>query len=188
MLIGLCGAASAGKSAVAEILRDRRGFTGLSFAGPIYRAVAAVTGMTVEQLADRSQKERPIEWLGKSPRELLQTLGTEWGRDTVRSDIWVVIAMRQAAAIRQIGGKVAIADVRFENEAQAIREAGGVVWRVERPQAGLAGAAAEHSSEAGLPPCLVDAVIDNSGSLDGLVEAVEAAFTSLSAGTMAVAS
>ena len=188
MLIGLCGAAGAGKNAVAEILRDRRGFTGLSFAGPIYRAVAAVTGLSVEQLADRTQKERPIEGLGKSPRELLQTLGTEWGRDMVRSDIWIVIAMRQAEAIRRLGGKVAVSDVRFQNEAEAIRAAGGVVWQVARPVAVLAGAAVEHASEAGLPAELVDTVIDNSGSLDDLVETVEDAFSRLSAGTMAVAS
>lgn len=176
MIIGLCGAAGSGKDTVAGILKREAGFSDISFAEPIYRAVAAVTGMSVEQLSDRRIKEQPIEWLGRSPRVLLQTLGTEWGRDTIRDDIWVRIAMQRAAEVTH----AAITDVRFANEAQAIRDAGGVVWRVVRPLAVLDEEAARHPSEAGIADGLVDAVIDNSGTLDDL----EAAIRRLLAATM----
>jgi hypothetical protein len=42
---------------------------------------------------------------------------------------------------------VVISDVRFLNEVDAIRAAGGHIWRIERPGAGLTGAAAQHVSE-----------------------------------------
>jgi len=184
MIIGLCGLAGSGKDTVAKILRDRRGFACVSFAAPIYRAVAAITGLSVEELQDRRVKESRLPWLDASPRTLLQTLGTEWGRDIVDADIWIKLAMREAAGLKN----AVLTDVRFANEAQAVKEAGGFVWRVVRPAAVLDGLAAEHSSEAGLPDWLIDDVIDNATSLDWLVGAVEAAFTRLSAGTILKAS
>jgi hypothetical protein len=182
MIIGLCGLAGSGKDEVAAILSRRHGFAYISFAGPIYQAVSEITGLAPAQLKDRGLKEQPIPWLGKSPRELLQTLGTEWGRQMVNQDIWIKLAMRRAAEYE----RVAITDVRFENEAEAIRHAGGQVWQVERPGAGLAGAAGGHSSEAGIPGHLVHQVVRNIGTLDDLEEAVNAAFHSLPCVTMGV--
>ena len=177
MLIGLCGAAGAGKNAVAEILRAKHGYIHFGFADPIYKAVATITGLSEDDLRDRNQKERPIEWLGKSPRQLLQTLGTEWGRQTVRDDLWIQIAMRQAAKCEEYlrgRGGVALTDCRFENEAAAIKDRGGVIWRVERSAVCLAADTAQHSSEAGIPDFLVDAAIDNNGTLRDLADRVDA--------------
>ena len=44
-------------------------------------------------------------------------------------------------------GGVVFSDVRFINEVDAIRAAGGMVWKIERPEAGLAGTAGQHASE-----------------------------------------
>jgi hypothetical protein len=186
MIIGLCGLAGSGKDAVAAILSRRWRFASIAFAGPIYAAVSQITGLGPDQMKDRGSKERDIPWLGKSPRELLQTLGTEWGRQMVNEDIWIKIAMRRASEYEREGWHVAITDVRFENEAETIRHAGGYVWRVERPGAGLAGAAGGHSSEAGIPGRLVNQVIRNDGDLDDLEAAVNAAFHSLPCVTMGV--
>jgi len=182
MIIGLCGLAGSGKDEVSAILSRRHRFAAISFAGPIYKAVSEITGLSPAQLKHREAKEQPIAWLGKSPRELLQTLGTEWGREMVRDDIWIRIAMRRAAEYTH----VAVTDVRFTNEAEAIVDAGGQVWRVERPGAGLGGAAGEHASEAGIPDHLVNQVIRNVGTLDDLEEAVDAACHSLPCVTIGV--
>ena len=182
MIIGLCGAAGSGKNAVASILRRNHSFGVIAFADPIYDAVAAITGMHRRELEDRTIKERVIPWLGKSPRELLQTLGTEWGRNTVRDDIWIQRAMRAARDYR----RVAICDCRFANEAEAIRRAGGFVWQVRRQAAGLAGSAGRHASEAGIPDDLVDLRIDNDGSLADLEMAVNAARDTLHVATIQV--
>lgn len=165
MLIGLCGAAGAGKNTVADIL----GWRQTSFAAPLYRMLAAMTGMTVRQLQDRDAKERTIAWLGKSPRELLQSLGTEWGRQTVADDVWIRATLREVRGWLQADEHVVITDVRFTNEAEAIRAAGGRVFRVVRPGvACLAPEAAAHASERGIPDHLVDAEIVNQGGLDEL--------------------
>lgn len=175
-IIGLTGPAGAGKNTVAELL-FRHGYANFGFADPIYRAVSAILGVSQDALRDRATKEQPIGWLDKSPRELLQTLGTDWGRAMVRDDIWIQIAMRQVektlAYQRGVGG-VILTDVRFANEAEAIRAAGGVIWKVTRDATCLAAAASKHSSEAGLPEDLVDAVIENHGTvadLEGIVMA-----------------
>lgn len=186
MLIGLCGLAGCGKNTVATILQDRRGFTPIAFADPIYAAVAAITGLSASELADRTVKEAPLAWLGRSPRELLQTLGTEWGRESVHQEIWVRRAMSRAAAILGAGGHVAITDCRFANEAEAIRQAGGSVWQVRRQAAGLAGQTGQHASEAGVPEHLIDLRIENNGTLYDLEAAVEAAWATLHDATIRV--
>jgi hypothetical protein len=100
---------------------------------------------------------------------MLQSLGTEWGRGMVHDEIWIRIAMEHASQHLTVGRCVVITDVRFDNEAQAIVNAGGEVWRVERPGwRCLADDAATHQSEAGVSDHLITRIIDNSGSLDDL--------------------
>lgn len=180
MIIALCGLAGCGKNAVATILRRNHGFGVLAFADPIYDAVAAITGMHRRELEDRAIKEQVLPWLGKSPRELLQTLGTEWGRNTVRDDIWIQRAMQAAKRY----DRVAICDCRFANEAQAVLAAGGAVWEVRRRAGGLAGSAGRHSSEAGVPPGLISLTIDNNGTLADLEQTADVAYALLQDSTM----
>jgi hypothetical protein len=171
MLIGLCGAAGAGKNTVAELLTDSDGctFMQMAFADPLYQCVSTITGIPVDRLKDRVVKETVIPHLGKSPRQMLQSLGTEWGRGMVHDEIWIRIAMEQASQHLTVGRCVVITDVRFDNEAQAIVNAGGEVWRVERPGwRCLADEAAAHQSEAGVSDHLITRTVDNSGSLDDL--------------------
>lgn len=171
MLIGLCGVAGAGKNTVAEFLTDSDGcqFLQVAFADPLYECVSTITGLPVAKLKNRDVKEAVIPWLGKSPRQMLQSLGTEWGRNTIHDEIWIRIALERAKAELACGRGVVITDVRFDNEAQAIIAAGGEVWKVDRPGwRCLAGDAAKHPSEAGVNAHLIARTIDNSGSLDDL--------------------
>lgn len=170
-VIGITGRAGAGKNTVADLIP---GAVVMQLADPIYAAIAAMLGVPEAQLRDRRLKERAIPSLGKSPRQLLQTLGTEWGRDTVDRHLWLKLAHERILKLARAGAEVVVvADVRFANEAEWIRERlCGEVWEVRRP--GLP-VAAGHSSEAGLPSELVDRRIDNDGSLDDLRIAVATA-------------
>lgn len=181
-IIGICGRAGAGKGAVAKLLEQKHGFTVISFADPIYAAVSAITGIPVESLSDRSAKEQIIPAVGKSPRELLQTLGTEWGRDLVSPDLWANIAMARAKTHE----KVVIPDVRFDNEAVAIKQAGGAVWRVVGREYEMHGGTSTHVSEAGVSASLVDATLRNASDLVALFSVAEAAIRRLLANTMSV--
>lgn len=97
-----------------------------------------------------------------TPRQFLQRLGTEWGRQRISTELWVEAwrcALGESAA-EHFGDILAVADdVRFENEAAAIRAEGGIIVRVERAGAGSATGAA-HSSEAGVA---ADIALTNDG-------------------------
>lgn len=170
IIIGLCGAAGAGKGTAAEALGEC-GLLEMAFADALYTAVANITGYSVLELKDREFKETPIPWLGgRSPRHLLQTLGTEWGRNMICADIWVSATMRHIDHLRGVlTTGVVISDVRFDNEARAIRARGGVVWEVRRPGAScLDEPAALHESEQGVSPDLIDLVVWNNSTPESL--------------------
>ena len=111
--------------------------------------------------------------VGKSPRDLLRTLGTEWGREHVRADLWVWRARQRIQAAHRAGATVvAICDVRFENEVEFIRnELGGQVWWIDRPGLGCG----DHVSDKSVRPLDCERVIRNDGTIDELRAAVQAA-------------
>lgn len=170
-LVGITGRAGVGKNTVASLVP---GAEVIGLADPIYRGLATMLGIDERELRDRARKEAPVEWLGRSPRTLLQTLGTEWGRDTVRADVWLLLAERRIQELDRAGASaVVVADVRFANEAEMIRRLGGQVWEVRRSGQSI-GDAGGHSSERGVCPELVDVVIENDGSLEELEARVAA--------------
>lgn len=148
MLIGLTGRAGSGKGEVADVLVKERGFFKLSLAAPLKRFCKDVFGWTDEQLYGPSyERNRPdARWGGLTPRHALQTLGTDWGR-SMHPDVWIDYALR---AVRGSRDSFVLDDVRFDNEAAAIRNAGGTVIEVFRPGTRLEGAAGQHVSEAGI--------------------------------------
>lgn len=164
-IIGIAGRAGAGKNTAADMIP---GAFVLGFADPLYAGLAAMLSVPEGMLRSRRNKEAALVWLGKSPRELMQTLGTEWGRGMVREDLWLQIAEQRMAAA---SGTVVFSDVRFDNEAEWIRNQGGEVWLVEREQ----DTHHTHSSEAGISTHLIDRTIDNRGTLEDLRQAVLAA-------------
>ena len=64
---------------------------------------------------------------------------------------------------------IVISDVRFDNEARAIREMGGFVIEIIRP--GIKSVKA-HSSEGGIDRKLIDKYVANSGTIDNLHERI----------------
>lgn len=156
LIVALTGSAGCGKSLAAEILSgllhpaDR-----VSFADPLRamaRALLVRCGYSLDGadrlLTDRVAKEAPIDGLGVSPRRLLQTLGTDWGRDQIKPDLWVMIWQRRTLSATRSGCSVITDDCRFPDEAERVRELGGLVIRLIRPQAASI-AASDHRSEAG---------------------------------------
>lgn len=142
-LIAFTGLAGSGKSTAAAHLVNHHGFQRIRFAGPL-KAMLAALGCTPTEI-DGDRKEAPCELLGgKTPRHAMQTLGTEWGRDLIASDLWIR-AFNAALAKMPVGVPVVVDDCRFPNEAEAVKAAGGIVVRIERPGAGAS--AAGHKSE-----------------------------------------
>ena len=61
--------------------------------------------------------------------------------------------------------RLVFSDVRFQSEVDWIRQRGGTLWRIERPQAVPV---REHVSESAGKLLECDLTIDNSGSIDEL--------------------
>jgi hypothetical protein len=143
-----------------------------------------------------------------TPRKLLQLLGTDCGRDIIHPQIWVnALFADYKAKWVPTGDSVAeedvslekeypnwiITDVRFPNEAQAIKDRGGIVIRVNRDfvqtklkdgqtltvQRGILTGEEHlqlktpHPSETALDDYEFDIVVENDGSIEELVEKVK---------------
>lgn len=172
-VFGISGKARSGKNTVASIILDRVPGKLIGFADPIRKFVGHdLCGFDYETTLE-AQKEVPQDVLaGRTPRYAMQTLGTEWGRNTISNDLWIKACLKLAAKLVVGGESAIIGDVRFENEAQAIRDIGGVVIHVRRPGAPAVDNAT-HASEAGISICTTgDILIENDGSLEELYEKV----------------
>jgi len=133
-LIALTGPKQVGKSTVARAIQDSPGLDIqiLSFADPM-RAMLKAIGVDNSSLVYQTKKESPIEGIGKSARYLMQTLGTEWGRDMIDKNIWLWAMKRRIEAAEEQGAEVVVIDdCRFDNEADWIINEGGIVVLLSR--------------------------------------------------------
>lgn len=178
ILIGLAGHARVGKDTVARYLAAHLTLISYAFADPLKQALASMFNLTANQL-EGTEKEQPLPWLGKSTRELMQLLGTEWGRDLVHPQLWLLLAeqnLQLLAEHDQAMKGVVIRDVRFDNEADWIRSKGGVIFHISRRGIRPAN---NHVSEYGVHHYPGDYVIENDSTLDALYDQVERASSSL---------
>lgn len=165
LLIGIHGAARTGKDTCANYLVAHCAFLAFAFAGPLKAALAQMFHLSHEQL-EGTLKEVPLIAIGKSPRELMQLLGTEWGRHLVHDDLWLLLARQHLDNMLELNNEqlqgFVISDVRFENEAHWVRAQGGTVLHIQRPDAAPVNA---HASEAGIVVHDNDFVIHNDADL-----------------------
>lgn len=166
-LIGLIGRARVGKDTVAHYLTRQYNFSHIAFADPMKEMLETAFGGINFHDGDR---EQPIDWLGKSPRQLLQTLGTEWGRNCIHPDIWTLIAEQKIEAATQ---SIVISDVRFHNEADMILKHGGELWHIQRDTTEKINT---HVSEQCSWDTYQTKTIENNGSLEELYLKVEQAY------------
>ena len=132
-LISFAGKAGSGKSTLSRYLVDNHGFTLVKFADVI-KDMLRVLGLTDYEIEGEGKEKSCYLLGGKTPRYAMQTLGTEWGRETMYPLIWIDAWYRRANDVLQSGGKVVCDDVRFGNEAEAIWKLNGYVFEVLRPQ------------------------------------------------------
>ena len=141
MIIGIAGFQGSGKDTIADYLCNIYGFKRDSFAATLKDAVAAVFGWDRELLEGRTKesrawREQVDEWwatrLGMpnlTPRLVLQKWGTEVARTAWHDDTWIASLENK---LNKAHNDIVITDVRFPNEIQAVRNAGGIVIRVVR--------------------------------------------------------
>jgi hypothetical protein len=132
-IIGLMGAIGSGKDTIADFLTNH-GFERLAFAKKVKDVAHVVFGWNREMLEGRTPESRAWReavdprW-GISPRTALQKIGTEMFREHICDDVWIKAVLQE---IESIDKHVVVTDCRFENEIQAIKDAGGIILFVQR--------------------------------------------------------
>ena len=152
IIIGLTGPRHCGKSTTANYLATSFNLTRVSFATPIKQMLNALCPSYDFTDMTESQKNAPIAHIGCTPRYLMQTLGTDWGRNLIDKDIWLKIMANTLESLPLSNGYV-IDDIRFPNEAILVKSHGGFVFQLSRQ-----GVEYDHShaSEHPLPNNLID--------------------------------
>jgi hypothetical protein len=182
-LIAFCGRAGAGKTTAARRLVAAHGYARAPFAAGLKAMLTILLRLQradedeIAELIDGAAKEDRCRYLaGASARRAMQTLGTEWGR-AIDPDFWVKVWR----ASLPDGQRIVVDDLRFANEANAVHDMGGLVVRIDRPDArSLDAIAAAHASEA-LAGVMPDRVIVGGGPFERLWEQVDGLATGRSA-------
>lgn len=166
MIIGLTGYAQSGKDSVANILVNNYGYTRVAFADPIrellYQMNPAVKdgGYRVQSTVDAYGWD-VAKTAFPEVRNMLQNLGVG-ARKTFGDMFWVQQALRQVSP----EGNFVITDVRYPNEAKAIRAyEDSQIWRIKRSGVEPVNA---HASETAMDGEKVDQIFVNNGTLEDL--------------------
>ena len=184
-MVGLVGKKRSGKDTVADIFSNYHQFVRYYFARPIKKALEIIFDWD-ERHSEGSLKEIVDPRWGISPREAMQHLGTEWaqidlpevysefnrvcGRE-LRVKIFLQWYERQKiiASFPKTFIKVIITDVRFPHEVEAIRNLGGVIVKVERPEIDSVDS---HESESYIDKIIPNFTFINNVSKEELKESV----------------
>jgi hypothetical protein len=173
MIIGIHGRARSGKDTVADILCRYHGFVRLAFATPI-KDMLINGGLCRREDLEGNDKETPLPNIGVTARRLMQTLGTDWGRNMIGADVWIKRADQILQQYLKFTKNVVVTDVRFANEAEYVRRVGGTIWHLQRRLP--SNCVALHPSEHALPILPgTDSWIDNDAGLEQLAGTVERA-------------
>lgn len=190
-IVGICGLAFHGKDTAAKALVDQMGYTKLSFADPIREAMLELNPIVVTG-RNKQRSELGGEYdvylldyltnvvasqgwdsakKGDMVRRQLQVFGTEICRNLFGHDCWVKVMERRVEALfaGDSTAKVVIPDTRFANEAEYIKNNGGLLIYVRR---NIDTPRMSHSSESLEAAKMADFVIDNNGSVADLHEKV----------------
>lgn len=156
--VALCGPKGVGKSTFAK--RACVDYYKWSFAQPIRDMLSQ---LPIDSIYLNENKEVEIPAFKVTGRQLLQTLGTEWGRSQDEL-MWVTcmaIKIDQLNLDRNnglpVGNEIVIDDLRFRNEAVMLKDYGFKIWSVNRE--GFRPVNDSHPSEQGISDDLIDKAI-----------------------------
>lgn len=132
-LIGISGKAYSGKDFTADVIKklfpDLKIYK-IAYADTIRSMLKGI--VDVDAIYKLNKKEEPIEGLGVSLRELMQSLGTDWGRHILGDNFWVNILNKRINdnSFLTEADVIVISDCRFQNEIEYIINRGGIVLNV----------------------------------------------------------
>lgn len=187
-MYGITGKIGSGKTTFVDYACETFGFDQYAFAQPI-KEIAQVMGFEHHELYGTQQEKLQInEHWGISGREFLQKFGTEIMRDALpvaipnmelgSESIWIkLFKIRRSRQIRdKFLTPLIVSDVRFPDEAAAIRDGHGSIIRIVRPREEKNDIHATHVSEALIDNIPADITIINDGTIDELYKKIDTIF------------
>lgn len=132
-LIGISGKAYSGKDFTADVIKklfpDLKIYK-IAYADAVRNMLKGI--VDVDAIYKLNKKEEPIEGLGVSLRELMQSLGTDWGRHILGDNFWVNILNKRINdnSFLAEADVVVISDCRFQNEIDYIINQDGIVLNI----------------------------------------------------------
>ena len=185
-LVGICGEIGSGKSLVSDYLVNKLQYDEYAFAKPV-KDVATAMGFTHNEVwGTQDQKLSKNKYWGISAREFLQKFGTEIGREILPSIIpnmdmgtsgspWIkLFEIYWKSLIERKGDSatLVVSDVRFVDEANAVKQNSGILIRLVRKRKNISGAEHKHASETSMKDIKVDYVVYNNGTKKELYEKI----------------
>ena len=195
MIVGISGYAGSGKDTLAGIIQQQGGsrWEVRKFADKLKQVAAILIGCDPLNFEDQHFKRSPLprQWsvwdMNRSGnddpvhpvytndpeprpmtvREFLQKLGTDAVRNGLHEDAWVNALMADYDHADRMP-KWLVTDVRFHNEYFAIKRRGGLMIRINRGEP-----INSHASETALDNVQFDIEIDNTGTIEDLVDKVK---------------
>jgi hypothetical protein len=171
IVIGLSGRKGCGKDTCADYLVSKYGFVKLAFADTLKDLCKTVFGFNNEQLYGNLKEQIDPFW-EHSPREIMQTVGTELFRNTLpiylknlNENIWIRILEKKIKHHLENGNtKIIITDIRAHNELQFVKQIEGIVWKITRKDDNR-NEYSNHSSETLVDELNFDKLILNDSSI-----------------------
>jgi hypothetical protein len=192
--IAVVGPMHSGKTTLAHLVVERLGYTRLALADPVKDAVEwACNQFIAFNLGYFPDRQDALGMHGAPPilidrqeiedakhvfRPILQWWGTEFARQYLKNDrVWIEMFLDR---LRHTIGPVVTDDVRFPNEAQALRDVGFRIVRIVRPEEDRLDSIGSqqtmgelsHASEIALNAIVPDTTITNDGTVDELFTAL----------------
>lgn len=184
-LIGITGKAGAGKSTASAYLCNQYDFYNYAFAYPL-KEVACVMGFKNCEIRGTQKEKLAInEFWNISGRTFMQKLGTDICRDILPKVIpnmnmgkynspWIrLFDIYISEQRKKTHVPTVVDDVRFPDEAAVIRDHGGYIIRVVKPEIKKRKAYQMHASETEMNKIVPDYTIINDGTLAQLEDKID---------------
>lgn len=191
-IVGFCGPFGAGKDSAASFLVEQ-GYNRVAFADPLREALLKLDPIVIASHGKSgiSREDVPVTWCNRlsklvdsvgwdeakkssDVRTHLQILGTDIVREMFGYDAWVNLAYRrmEEMILQGLPAKFAVTDVRFDNEADMIKDSGGLLICITGGKSDMSLPEMNHKSEKF--DCLkhADFIIENDGTLQDLKDKV----------------
>jgi dephospho-CoA kinase len=175
MIIGISGKAGSGKDTVAQMLFEKiaGGKIITHFADNLKNIISKLLRVSYQDLMNPEFKKKTVDLFPQyTYRTLMQAIGTKFRE--IDKDFWVKLMMETFKYSDNY--TIIIPDVRYKNEAEAIKNKGGVLIRINRDIPEIN----DHSSETDLDNYKFDYIINNTGTLDDLETKVDTFLKSIS--------